>query len=141
MGWVVLQANKWDNYFNYFGEAGGISRNWVNIHFLAFWSASELSWHLWVCSLGYAIYYKDFLGGSSGEKTPLNFSCQSMRHRFDSWFRKNPWSRKWQPTLVFLPWKSHGQRSLVGYSPWCHKRVRHDLGTKQQQQCIIVITQ
>ena len=29
--------------------------------------------------------------------------------------------RKWQPTLVFLPGKFHGQRSLVGYSPWGHK--------------------
>ena len=36
----------------------------------------------------------------------------------------------WQPTPVFLPGKSHGQRSLVGYSPWGHKRVRHDLVTK-----------
>ena len=30
---------------------------------------------------------------------------------------KTPWSRKWQPTPVFLPRKSHGQRSLAGYSP------------------------
>ena len=29
--------------------------------------------------------------------------------------------------------KSHGQRTLVGYSPRGHKRVRHDLATKQQQ--------
>ena len=29
-----------------------------------------------------------------------------------------PWSRKWQPTPVFLPGGSHGQRSLAGYSPW-----------------------
>ena len=29
-----------------------------------------------------------------------------------------PWSGKWQPILVFLPGKSHGQRSLAGYSPW-----------------------
>ena len=29
-----------------------------------------------------------------------------------------PWRRKWQPTLVFLSEKSHGQRSLAGYSPW-----------------------
>ena len=28
-----------------------------------------------------------------------------------------PWRRKWQPTPVFLPGESHGQRSLVGYSP------------------------
>ena len=33
--------------------------------------------------------------------------------------------RKWQPTPVFLPGKSHGQRSLLGYTPWgC--RVRYD---------------
>ena len=32
--------------------------------------------------------------------------------------REDPWSRKWQPTPIFLPSKSHGQRSLVGYSPW-----------------------
>ena len=31
------------------------------------------------------------------------------------------WRRKWQPTPVFLPGKSHGQRSLVGYSPWGRK--------------------
>ena len=33
-----------------------------------------------------------------------------------------------------LAWKSHGQRSQVGYSPWGHKRVKHDLATKQEQQ-------
>ena len=32
-----------------------------------------------------------------------------------------PWRRKWQPTPVFLPRKSHGQRSLAGYSPQGHK--------------------
>ena len=31
------------------------------------------------------------------------------------------WRRKWQPTPVFLPGESHGQRSLVGYSPWSRK--------------------
>ena len=40
--------------------------------------------------------------------------------------------RKWQPTPVFLPGKSHGQRSPADYSPWNHKRVRHDWVTKQQ---------
>ena len=47
--------------------------------------------------------------------------CQCRRHRrggFDPWFRKIPWRRAWQPTPVFLPGESHGQRSLVGYSPW-----------------------
>ena len=36
-----------------------------------------------------------------------------------------PWKRAWQPTPVFLPGESHGQRRLVGYSPW-DRRVRHD---------------
>ena len=43
-----------------------------------------------------------------------------------------PWRRKWQPTPVFLPGKSHGQRSLEDYSPWGQKRVGHDLATKWQ---------
>ena len=34
-----------------------------------------------------------------------------------------PWRRKWQPTPVFLPGESHGQRSLAGYSPWGHTEV------------------
>ena len=38
--------------------------------------------------------------------------------RFDPWVGKIPWRRKWQPTPVFLPGESHGQRSLAGYSPW-----------------------
>jgi len=42
---------------------------------------------------------------------------QCRRCRFDSWVRKTPWRRKWQVTPVFLPGKSHGQRSLAGYSP------------------------
>jgi len=48
-------------------------------------------------------------------------ACQCRRHGFDPWVRKIPWRRKWQPTSVFLPGKSHGQRSLVGYSPWVPK--------------------
>ena len=33
---------------------------------------------------------------------------------FDPWVRKIPWRRAWQPTPVFLPGESHGQRSLAG---------------------------
>ena len=35
--------------------------------------------------------------------------------------QENLWRRKWQPIPVFLPGECHGQRSLVGYSPWSHK--------------------
>ena len=38
-------------------------------------------------------------------------------------FWEDPWRREWQPTSVFLPGKSHGQRSLVRYSPWDSKRL------------------
>ena len=37
---------------------------------------------------------------------------------------KIPWRRVWQPVPVVLPRESHGQRSLVGYSPWGHSRAR-----------------
>ena len=50
------------------------------------------------------------------------------RPGFDPWVRKTPWQRKWQPTPVFLPGKSHGPRSLAGYSPW-GRRVGHDWAT------------
>ena len=46
---------------------------------------------------------------------------QGRSHRrcgFDPWV---PWRREWQPTPGFLPGYSHGQRSLVGYSPWSCK--------------------
>ena len=61
-------------------------------------------------------------------------ACHCRRCRFDPWVRKIPWRRKWQPTPVFLPGKSHGQwslQSMAGYSPWGCKRVRRNLVMKQ----------
>ena len=49
-------------------------------------------------------------------------TCWCRRHRFSHWFRKIPWRRRQQPTPAFLPGKSHGQRSLGGYSPCGHKK-------------------
>ena len=46
---------------------------------------------------------------------------QCGRPGFNPWVGKIPWRRKWQPTLVLLPGNFHGQRSLVGYSPWGRK--------------------
>ena len=66
---------------------------------------------------------RDFPGGPLA-KTPCcrcrgpgfnPWSCR--RHGFDPWVRKIPWRREWQPALVVLPGKSHGQRILAGYSP------------------------
>ena len=58
-----------------------------------------------------------FRGGASGKEP----NAGDIRDRFDPWVGKIPWRRKWQPTPVFMPGESHGQRSLVGYSPRGHK--------------------
>ena len=60
------------------------------------------------------------------------FTCQCRRHRLDPWVRKMPWRRKWQHTPVFLPGKSHEQRSLVGYSPCGCERVGHNNSTTER---------
>ena len=53
----------------------------------------------------------------------LRIHLPMQRCGFNPWIRKTPWRRKWQPTPVFLPGKSHGQRSLVGCSPWGCKEL------------------
>ena len=58
-------------------------------------------------------------------------TCQYRRYRrcrFDPWIGKIPWKRKCLPTPVYLPGKSHGQRSLAGYSP----RGRKELNTAER---------
>ena len=57
-----------------------------------------------------------FPGGTSGKESV--FQCRRhKRHTFDPGVGKMPWSKKWQPTPVFMPGKFHGQRSLAGYNP------------------------
>ena len=58
-----------------------------------------------------------FPGGTTGKK-PIFQRRRHKGYRFDPWIGKISWRRAWQPTPVFLPGKSHGQRSLAGYSPW-----------------------
>ena len=50
------------------------------------------------------------------------------------WVGKSHWRRAWQPTPVFLPGESHGQRSLVGYSLWGRTESDTTEVTEQQQQ-------
>ena len=57
---------------------------------------------------------------------PANTAGRGRRCRFHPWVEKVPRRREWQPTPVFLPGECHGQRSLVGYSPWGSQRVEHD---------------
>ena len=67
--------------------------------------------------------------------------CQFRRPGFDPWVGKILWKRTWPPTPVLLPGKSHGQRSLVGYSPWGCKeldtieRLNNSIGTTRAASC------
>ena len=56
--------------------------------------------------------------GGAGGKEPACQCRRRWRHGFDPWVGKISWRRAWQPTPVFLPEKFHGQRSLLGCSPW-----------------------
>ena len=62
------------------------------------------------------------------------------RHWFDPWVEKIPWRRAWQPTPVFLPGESLGQRSLAGYRPWGCKELDTTEATQQAQQSDSLIT-
>ena len=54
---------------------------------------------------------------------PTNAGDAKDARLMPGWGR-SPWRRKWQPTPVFLPGESQGQRSLVGYGPWGHKATK-----------------
>ena len=62
-------------------------------------------------------------GGFPGNAVVKNLSTNvgDLRLGFNPWVGKEPWRRKWQPSLVFLPGKCHGQRSLAGHSSMGHK--------------------
>ena len=70
----------------------------------------------------YVIYIHDYWKNHSFEYTHTHTHI-CRRHRFDLWVGKISWRRKWQPAPVFLPQKSHGQRSLAGYSPKGRKEL------------------
>ena len=68
------------------------------------------------------------------KNSPAN--ARDLRDVFDPWVGKIPWRREWQPTPVFLPGKSHGQRSLVGYRVSKTKLKRLSICFKETQNCV-----
>ena len=76
-------------------------------HLMGFWVVST---YWWVSQV--ALLVKN-----------LPASTGNIRQGFNLWLRKIPWRRAWQPTPVFLPRESHGQRGLVGYSSWGPKEL------------------
>ena len=69
------------------------------------------------CTIWWLTIFKDyiwaFLVAQMVKTLPTMWEIQ-----FRPWVRKIPGRKEWQPTPIFLPGESHGQRSLVGYSPW-----------------------
>ena len=72
--------------------------------------------------------YKCWLG-LPWDSVSKEYACNAGEPGSIPRWGRSSWRRKWQPTPVFLPGKSRGQRSLASYSPWAH-RVRHNLMTK-----------
>ena len=63
-----------------------------------------------------------FPGGTSGKEP----TCQCKKHKrlgFSPWIRKIPCRKTWQPTPVFSPTESQGQRNLTDYGPYGHKEL------------------
>ena len=66
------------------------------------------------------------IGGFPGGTVVKNPPVNAEGTRDTDWIPglgRFPWSKKQQPTPVFLPEKFHGQRGLAGYSPWGHKEL------------------
>ena len=89
-----------------------------------------------VVVIGLPKLHTGFPDGASGKES----ACQCRRHkrrRFDPWVRKIPWRRAWQPIPVFLPGKSHGQRSLGDYSLCGSKESATTKHTHTNYTCVI----
>ena len=84
---------------------------------------------------------------SSGGKESVCLCRRYKRWGFHPWVGKIPWRRPWQPTPVFLPGESHGQRSLV-YTTWGFKESdstecapTHTHSTHTQVKCQVLASQ
>ena len=117
--WTWVWVNSWS--WRWTGRSGllqsmgsqRVRHNWV----------TKLNWNL-----SMNVIYQLVLVGVEAAGFPsvsafftrICLQCRRLRRRCMLDVGKTSWSRKWQPTLVFLPGKFHGQRSLVGCSPWGH---------------------
>ena len=80
------------------------------------WVLQLLKWKIILDEIKCRLEPTGFPSGAGGKEP----TCQCRRYKtpgLNPWVRKTPWRRAWQPTPIFLPGESHGQRSLVGYSP------------------------
>ena len=73
----------------------------------------------------------------------MNHLVKNLPAMHETWLQflgwEDPWSWKWQPTPIFLPGKSHGQRSLAGCSPQGRERAGHDAVTNHHHHCSLTV--
>ena len=74
----------------------------------------------------YRFIFVNLLDGTSGKEPACQCRRRKRREPDPARVRKIPWRSAWQPTPIFLPGESHGQRSLADYSPWGRSRVRRE---------------
>ena len=78
------------------------------------------------------LYNKDGFPGGASVKEPTCQCKRCKRYRFSLWVGQIPWRREWLPTPVFLPGESHGQRSLMGCSPWSRTELTRPKGLSRR---------
>ena len=122
----------------------------------------KVTWHTCTPYICVVLHYKKLISFWQSLRrkyikiyTEINISRVAQRIKnlpavqetgFDPCVRKIPWRRKWKPTSIFLPRELHGQRSLVGYSPWdCNKLdmtewLTHTLYRKQINNEVLLYT-
>ena len=110
MGWVISQANQWEDYSNYFGVKAKISENWATAFFLACDG--------WLCNWASLV-------AQMVKNLP-----QCGRPGFSLWVGKIPWRRKWQPTPVFLPGEPPWAEQPGGLQSTESQKVGHNRATK-----------
>ena len=92
--------------------------------------------HFWSSGIGYSFALDMSFWGLPGDSVVKNPPTNAGNVGSIPRLSKMPQRKKWQPTPVFLPAKSHEQKSLVGYHPWGLKRVGHNLVTKRTKHTI-----
>ena len=132
----ILQARILEWVAIFFFRGSSQPRDWIQVScivsgFFTIWATREALIYLkgnkyfvliWIIFFPFMFQISNILGfpGGASGKEP---TCQCRRSGFIPWVGKILWGREWQPTPVFLPGESHGQRSLAGYSPWGHKEL------------------
>ena len=100
-------VQKWHNHF----PSKTTSQTHMYLASFNFKETGKYRWDIWWASL----YSHGFPEGSDGKESACNVGDRGSIPKSG---RSPSEGMKWKPTPVFLPGKSHGWRSLVGYSPW-----------------------